>query len=148
MRSTRVLSTLGVATIGYEGRSLDDFLAALKRAAVERVVDVRALPLSRKKGFSKNALARALEGVGIGYVHLREAGNPFRGGDHDTAARLASYAAHLDDRPEVLVSIEQLIGSERSALLCFERSAADCHRSVIVDRLLRRAPTLVVTNIE
>ena len=43
-------------TIGYEGQALDDVLGKLKANKIELVVDVRALPLSRKRGFSKNAL--------------------------------------------------------------------------------------------
>ena len=58
-----------IFTIGYEGTTMDAFLAALKGAGVEQVIDVRALPLSRRPGFSKNSLAATLKDAGIGYVH-------------------------------------------------------------------------------
>jgi len=65
-----------IFTIGYEGTTMDEFLAALKAAGVERLIDVRALPLSRRPGFSKSPLRAALEEVGIKYVHLKD----FKGG--------------------------------------------------------------------
>jgi hypothetical protein len=43
-------------TIGYEGADVDRFLATLADAGVATVADVRAVALSRKKGFSKNQL--------------------------------------------------------------------------------------------
>ncbi len=65
-----------LATIGYEGRTVRDLLAVLKQAKVERVVDVRQLPLSRKPGFSKSALATFLASHGIEYVGFPKLGTP------------------------------------------------------------------------
>ena len=59
-----------IFTIGYEGTTVPEFIAALQKAGVERVIDVRALPLSRRPGFSKSALRSALEESGIEYLHL------------------------------------------------------------------------------
>ena len=70
-----------VFTIGYEATTMADFLAALARAGVQRVIDVRALPLSRRPGFSKTSLAASLAEAGIGYVHLKALGTPKRGRD-------------------------------------------------------------------
>ena len=58
-----------VVSIGYEGRDVHEFSDLLKKHGVSLLVDVRLNPISRKTGFSKNALAKALEGVGIGYRH-------------------------------------------------------------------------------
>jgi uncharacterized protein (DUF488 family) len=44
-------------TIGYEGTDIDRFVATLKAVGVQLLADVRALPLSRKRGFSKNGAA-------------------------------------------------------------------------------------------
>ena len=49
-----------IFTIGYEGATVDEFLTALRDAGVKRVIDVRALPLSRRAGFSKSPLRAAL----------------------------------------------------------------------------------------
>jgi len=55
-----------IFTIGYEGKSLDQFVAELRRNRISRVIDVRELPLSRRKGFSKTPLTAALAAAGIG----------------------------------------------------------------------------------
>jgi len=63
-------------TIGYEDRTVKDLLGVLKQTKVERVVDVRQLPLSRKPGFSKSALATFLPSHGIEYVGFPQLGTP------------------------------------------------------------------------
>ena len=60
-----------IFTIGYEGTTQSELIAALQAAGVARVIDVRAVPLSRKPGFSKNVLAAGLGEAGIDYVHLK-----------------------------------------------------------------------------
>ena len=65
-----------IFTIGYEGSIQADVIAALSAAGVEQVIDVRAVPLSRKPGFSKNVLKAGLAEAGIGYVHLKALGTP------------------------------------------------------------------------
>jgi uncharacterized protein (DUF488 family) len=65
-----------IYTIGYEGLGLEDFVVRLRRAGVRIVIDVRELPLSRKRGFSKGALAEALATARIRYSHMRSLGCP------------------------------------------------------------------------
>ena len=125
-------------TIGYEGATQPDFLAALKAAGVERVIDVRALPLSRRPGFSKTPLASALAEEGIEYFHLRALGTPAAGreaarkGRHKELERI--YAAQLE-LPEAIVAgqrMRELASEKPSALLCFEREPGGCHRSLLI----------------
>lgn len=128
-----------IFTIGYEGATMPEFVAALKSAGVERVIDVRALPLSRRPGFSKTPLKGALAEAGIDYVHLRALGTPAdgrsaaRAGRHADMARI--YAGQLQ-LPEAMVQGEQMLhlASEKaSALLCFEREPEHCHRSLLLN---------------
>ena len=65
-----------VYTLGYEGTDIDKVVATLQAVGVKVLADVRAVALSRKKGFSKNALRTRLEAEGIAYVHLVELGDP------------------------------------------------------------------------
>ena len=65
-----------IFTIGYEGATQAELIAALRAACVARVIDVRAVPMSRKPGFSKNVLAAGLKEAGIDYVHLKALGTP------------------------------------------------------------------------
>jgi uncharacterized protein (DUF488 family) len=125
-------------TIGYEGATMGEFLDALRSAGVERVIDVRALPLSRRPGFSKSPLRAALAEAGIDYVHLKALGTPADGRAAARAGRQADleriYAAQLD-LPEAIVAAEQmreLAIDKPSALLCFERDPAACHRSLLL----------------
>jgi uncharacterized protein (DUF488 family) len=128
-----------IFTIGYEGATVGEFLAALRQAGVRQVIDVRALPLSRRPGFSKSPLRAVLEEAGIGYVHLKALGTPAEGraaaraGRHADMARI--YAGQLE-LPEAMAQGAQMIAlaSERpSALLCFEREPAHCHRKLLLD---------------
>jgi hypothetical protein len=84
-----------IFTIGYEGTTVAEFLAALQKAGVERVIDVRALPLSRRPGFSKTALRGALEEAGTEYVHLKALGTPADGRTAARAGRHSDIGAHL-----------------------------------------------------
>lgn len=127
-----------IFTIGYEGATMDEFLAALKAAGVERLIDVRALPLSRRPGFSKSPLRAALEEAGIEYVHLKALGTPAEGRSAARAGRHADleriYAGQLE-LPEVIVQGERMVdlaAEKPSALLCFERDPAHCHRTLLL----------------
>ncbi len=134
-----------IFTIGYEATTVPEFITALRDAGVERVIDVRAVPLSRKPGFSKNVLKAGLAEAGIDYVHLKPLGTPpdgraaARAGRHEDLKRI--YAGQLD-LPEAIVAAEQMreLAAERpSALLCFEREPAQCHRSLLLDAVARDA---------
>ncbi|GAA4016325.1 DUF488 domain-containing protein [Sphingomonas swuensis] len=132
-------------TIGYEAVTQGDFLAELKRAGVARVIDVRALPLSRRPGFSKTPLKNALAEEGIGYVHLRALGTPPAGREAARKGRTAEmeaiYAGQLA-LPEALAAaaeLRSLVAEGPSALLCFEREPAGCHRSMLIREVLPEA---------
>lgn len=124
-----------IFTIGYEGATQSELVAVLRAAGVGRVIDVRAVPLSRKPGFSKNILAAGLKEAGIDYVHLKALGTPPAGreaarkGQWDVMERI--YAAQFET-PEAGMEAARMIALAReqpSALLCFERDPAQCHRT-------------------
>ena len=127
-----------IFTIGYEATTMAELIAALRQAGVERVIDVRALPLSRRPGFSKSPLRNELAGAGIDYVHLKPLGTPANGRAAARAGRQQDleriYAAQLD-LPEAIVAVEQmreLAAEKPSALLCDEREPAACNRSLLL----------------
>lgn len=127
-------------TIGYEGRALDELIAELRARKIDRVVDIRELPLSRRRGFSKTPLAAALAAEAIDYVHLRIAGNPHRR-DKDVVDRdelLARYAAHLRETPVAIAEVTEAVRGHRAALLCYEREPATCHRSLLAPKVATR----------
>ena len=134
-----------LATIGYEGSAIEDFIATLKLANIEILLDVREIPLSRKKGFSKNALALAVENAGLRYVHLRALGDPKPGreaarrGEYDLFKRI--FTAHMETKPSqnALEEAIVLVGIARVCLLCFERDHACCHRSIVANAIAHRS---------
>jgi len=139
-----------IFTIGYEGATMAEFLAALQRAGVRRVIDVRALPLSRRPGFSKTPLGGALAEAGIDYVHLKALGTPAEGRAAARAGRHADlkriYAGQLELAEAIAQSAQMLGLAEEapSALLCFERDPVECHRTLLLDAV---APDVEVTHL-
>ena len=132
----------GLATIGYEGVSLAAFLATLKAAGVTLLLDVRELPISRRKGFSKTPLSQALLKAGIGYQHERALGAPRQirhrlREDRDLKRYFADFREYLATQDGLLDELARTL-SGCVALLCFERNPAECHRSVVVAALAKR----------
>ena len=120
-----------IISVGYQGRSVGELIDVLRQGEVEVLVDVRLNPISRKPGFSKNPLSRALAEAGIGYRHERELGNPRENRDPFHRER---YEAHLrESGSAVYAELMELARSVRIALLCYERLHRECHRSCILD---------------
>jgi uncharacterized protein (DUF488 family) len=139
-------------TVGYEGRSISELLDTLVQADVQRLVDVRELPLSRRRGFSKTALSEALAEVGIEYVHVRPLGNPKPNRERywsgDVAGGAETYREYLHDGSYgALLQLAESLDGAAACLLCFERDHAACHRDVIVDSLLDLRPDLAVEHL-
>src|SRR5688572_5143363 len=116
-----------IFTIGYEATTMGEFIAALQGGGVGRVIDVRAVPNSRRPGFSKTPLRNALAEAGIDYVHLRALGTPAAGREAARKGRQAEleriYAGQLE-LPEAIAEGARMVELARekpSALLCYER---------------------------
>lgn len=130
-----------IFTIGYEGATVDSFIGALTAAGVTRVIDVRALPLSRRPGFSKSPLAAALCEARIDYAHLKALGTPKRGRDAAKKGDVATLIEVYDEQlalPEAQLATARMIelATERpSALVCFERDPCHCHRTLLLDTI-------------
>jgi len=133
-----------VFTIGYEGADLDTFLATLALAGVEHLLDVRDVPISRKRGFSKIKLAEALAFAGIGYTHLKPLGDPKPGREAmkrgDYLAFLKIYENHISrcDSQRALDTAAEIARNAATVLLCYERNPKQCHRTIVAEQLLRR----------
>ncbi len=136
-------------TIGYEGSVVDNVVAALREAGVTHLLDVRALPQSRKPGFSKRLLGGTLEAAGIRYTHLRGLGTPKAGRDAvrhgDVAAMHRIFRAHMQE-PAALVDLAraaEIAAAEPACLLCFERDHTHCHRQIVAEMIGKPARHLV-----
>lgn len=132
-------------TAGYERRSLEGLLAALRAHGIGQVADIRGEPESRKPGFGAEELRAALEARGLRYLALpalgctRELRAALRaGGGRD--AYLAGYEALLEARPGAREAYEALKALARAAptlALCTERRPEECHRSALAARLIQ-----------
>jgi uncharacterized protein (DUF488 family) len=134
-----------IFTIGYEGADASRFLSTLKDEGVATLADVRAVALSRKRGFSKSALREALAGQGIGYEHFVTLGTPKEGrqaaraGDADLMRRIyCDEVLATEPAQEALRDLEALAQAQPVCLLCFERDPAHCHRRILAQRLGER----------
>jgi uncharacterized protein (DUF488 family) len=123
-------------TFGYEGLSVEQFLSRLEQVGVKTVFDVRQLPLSRKRGFSKNSLSAMLHERGIVYAHLPAFGcpKPIRDrykADGDWSRYVKSFALYLAAQDEPIAELAQLSSTTVACLICFEADFNRCHRSLV-----------------
>ena len=133
-----------ILTIGYEGSTIEDFVATLKLADVQVLIDIRDVPLSRKRGFSKKALAATLESAGVEYVHLRDLGDPKPGREAARRGNMEAFErifrAHLKGREaqEALEKALDISSDVCACLLCYERDHAGCHRTIVAEEMANR----------
>lgn len=137
-----------IFTIGYEGLDIDAFMALLQRHGVETVVDIRELPLSRKRGFSKKALASTLQLGGFDYLHLARLGcprpvrNQYRT-DGDWTRYTKDFMVYLDTQHEAITELAERAAQANCALLCYEADFRQCHRAMVAEALSRHCGAMV-----
>ncbi|HEY5318522.1 MAG TPA: DUF488 domain-containing protein [Solirubrobacteraceae bacterium] len=145
-----------IATVGVYGAALPRFLRALADADVGTVIDVRQRRGVRGPDYSwanSQRLQRALADAGLGYRHLRAlapttelrqlqyAADDAAGVGKRSRTRLAPeyverYRHEILDRAGLDELLEALPAAGIGALMCVERDAAACHRSLIAERLI------------
>ena len=128
-------------TIGYEGLDQKKFITHLVHHGVDLVADIRKLPLSRKKGFSKTALKETLSSKNIGYINFQKLGAPkdirdelCKSGNYNRFVR--KYQRNISDQTDLLKAIHGLVNTgKKVTLLCFERDPQKCHRKVVAEEI-------------
>jgi uncharacterized protein (DUF488 family) len=131
-------------TIGYQGINQRQFLSWLRNHEIDVVADVRNLPLSRKKGFSKNGLSALLEENDIEYVNYRDLGAPkelrsFLMETKDYATFFQRYKDIISKNLDALDSILAMVNKRmKVALLCYEKDPETCHRKIVADEVKKR----------
>jgi uncharacterized protein (DUF488 family) len=133
-------------TVGHSTRSLEDLIALLRAHRVDRVVDVRAYPGSRRHPhFGRDRLADALAAAGVEYLHLPELGGrreprPDSGHTALVDPAFRGFADYMGTPPfeEALQRLLALAADRRAAILCAEADPRRCHRSLIADALVAR----------
>ncbi|HEY6064789.1 MAG TPA: DUF488 domain-containing protein [Thermoanaerobaculia bacterium] len=133
-------------TVGHSNHPLEKFIGILKAHAIERVIDVRRFPVSRKwPHFDAESLAASLRAEGIDYAGMPALGGrrKARSDSPHTAWRTEAFRGYADfmDTPEFADSLGRamaLARERRSALLCAEALPWRCHRSILSDAFLAR----------
>lgn len=130
-----------IYTIGYEDATVDRLVHCLEQSGIETLIDVRAVPLSRKPGYSKNKLAERLAASGIEYVGLKGLGTPAAGRDAarkgHTQEMHAIFKKHLKTKEakEDLKQAIEIAQKSSSVLLCREHTPGVCHRKIVAEEI-------------
>lgn len=140
-------------TIGYERLLPPELVAELEAAGVQRVIDVRYRPQSRRPGMSKTRLGDLLGVHGIAYEHRKALGTPpdlrhdFHAGRIERAR--AGYRTYVEaNAPDALAALaRELRHGPRTALLCLEADPAGCHRRVLSEVLAERVAALEIIDL-
>ncbi len=135
--------TKKVFTIGYEGKTIDDFVGQLKKAGVKRVADVRKITSSRKRDFSKTKFSETLAKNGIEYVGMRDLGTPddvrrFYKAGGAVEEFLRRYEKYIDTVPEAMKRLEATASERPTAIMCYENDVKKCHRQALAARLRKK----------
>jgi uncharacterized protein (DUF488 family) len=136
-------------TIGHSSRPIEALLAMLREAGVKCLVDVRAIPKSRRwPQYDGEALKRSLAAAGIEYVWRGDALGGFRKpvpGSPNVAldGAFRGFADHMAT-PAFARAIDELLAeTELTAIMCAEKLPAECHRSLIADYVIARGVDVV-----
>lgn len=143
-----------VFTIGYQQRSIGEYIELLLKAGVSVVVDVREVAWSNRREYAKGSLSSRLAASGIRYVHIPSAGNPkqIRSMAGTRESLLRKYSAHVRSTGAGLNELSSVVHDTYEeggsvAITCYERDACECHRSVLAKHLEGKHPGISVVHI-
>ncbi len=144
--AARPTERIPLASIGYEGRSIESYFNALVKSRIGVLCDVRKNPISRKYGFSRSTLCRLCEGCGIEYRHYPQLGIP--SWERKDLNCQEDYDILFDRYEKTILphaqdSVDDISGLVRQgrgvALTCFEANPAQCHRTRVLHAVERSA---------
>jgi uncharacterized protein (DUF488 family) len=127
-------------TIGYENRDLDEFIDILIENGIDLLADIRAIPYSRRREFSKKALTSRLAITKIEYAHFGSLGSPKElrdkvRADNDYGYFFMEYDKYLRTQDAALAGLLELIREKKVCLMCYEMDADRCHRRAVAERI-------------
>jgi uncharacterized protein (DUF488 family) len=143
-----------VWTLGHSTRTIDEFISLLAEHAIELLVDVRAIPKSKRlPHFAGDQLAHSLEAAGVRYEHMSALGGrrhhrkgaPPSPNSYWRVEAFRNYADYAET-PEFTRAIDALMArssARRTAIMCAEAVWWRCHRRIIADYLIARGVEVV-----
>lgn len=140
---------MNLHTIGYTGRTIEDFVEALQRASIQAVVDIREGPYSKRREYSRHGLADELRAARIFLVRAHQFGNPFRPPTdrRSFADCMESYREFVRFQEDELLRLGGLVREDRCALLCACARHSRCHRSELAAIVAERVPGLEIVHL-
>jgi uncharacterized protein (DUF488 family) len=132
-------------TIGHSTRTLEELISALRAHEIQRLVDIRSYPMSRRlPHFNRESLEHALPRMGIEYFWLKELGGrrrKIRDDSPHVALRGPSFRNYADYMltAEFRRGISDLLAlakETKTAYMCAERVYFHCHRMLVSDWLV------------
>ncbi len=140
-------------TVGYHGRTHEDFFTLLKKFDIEILADIRGTAYSRIPGYSQAPLRTATEEHGLVYVHIETLGVPqvirdeWKGTKNREVFR-ERYTAHLASHRNALHGLSSSLREKTYCLMCVERDPRSCHRHITTEALNRlSANRLTICNL-
>ena len=127
-------------TIGYESKNVDDLISQLKSHDISTLVDVREIPISRKKGFSKAIFSEYLNKNGIEYIHLKRLGSPKNirkelKQNKDYFSFFKKYLEYIKLHRSIINDLYKIILEKDCCIMCYEDLPIKCHRKIICDEI-------------
>jgi uncharacterized protein (DUF488 family) len=131
---------LTVWTVGHSNHEFDAFAHLIEQEQIEFLIDVRSFPYSRfAPHFNREDLQKAIGQQGIRYLFLgEELGGRPTSDDHYDEEGHALYGP-MSQEPAFRAAIERVLdgaNAHRLALVCSEGDPHDCHRRLLVGRVL------------
>jgi uncharacterized protein (DUF488 family) len=142
-----------ICSVGYEGLHVGGLADRLVQSGIRALVDVRLNAVSRRKGFSKSALAGTLEEADIRYLHDPRLGNPaenresFLHGDGSTGRANMCHRLENGSRKALEDLVALTVEEKRIAVLSVERDRTRCHRQVVTDMAQELDPEIEVLHL-
>lgn len=141
-------------TIGFTGKTAEEFFEKIQKAGVKRLIDVRLNNVSQLAGFTKRKdLEYFLRAIAdIDYVHLDDLAptkdilNAFKNQKKiDWADYEKRFNALMEERtPETHHLPDEF---DRGCLLCSEATEENCHRRLVAERLREKWGNVVIKHL-
>ena len=139
------MNQVQIFTVGHSSRSFEEFAQLLQEHRIERLVDVRSFPSSKKfPHFTQHDLISALQGMEIGYYHMKALGGFRKSGLRDSPNQgwenpgFRAYADHMltDEFQQSLDAVIEIATEAKTSIMCAEAVPQRCHRQLISDTLV------------
>ena len=137
-----------VFTIGHSNHPIETFIGLLRAHKIEALADVRSFPGSRwNPQFNQAALRQSLKDAGITYHHMVSLGGKRESQSVTGQQKNRPFSAYIEyskteQFQSSLIFLEDIVTTNRVAIMCAEALWTNCHRSIIAEEMTRHGFTV------